>query len=190
MSAYTSAVRHGGHRLPLLGLAALGSSAIALSVPDVLGAAIDAAAGGRAVAPRLLAAAALMGIGVLCDMTAAYITAATTARTTAWLRLRMTRRVLDAGPSAAGAFTPGDLLGRVCANSADASRAGPGLVTALAAVVPRSAAWCCWRSSTPGSPWPSWPGPPAWPSSCAPSPATPPACCAPTWPRRAASSDG
>nr|WP_223297599.1 ABC transporter ATP-binding protein [Catenulispora acidiphila] len=122
--------------MPTIGLAALGSTAVTLAVPDVLGAAIDAAATGHSVAGRLLLAGGLMVFGVLCDMTAGYAAAACTAGTTAWLRLRMTRRVLDAGPAASGSFASGDLLGRVCGNAADAGRAGPGAVTALTAVAP------------------------------------------------------
>jgi ATP-binding cassette subfamily B protein len=136
MSAYTSAVRHGGAWLPAIGVAALGSTAVTLAVPDVLGSAVDAAAAGRGVGGRLLVAGVLMAFGVLCDMTAGYASAACTAGTTAWLRLRMTRRVLDAGPATTGAFAPGDLLGRVCGNAADAGRAGPGAVSALTAIAP------------------------------------------------------
>jgi ATP-binding cassette subfamily B protein len=136
MSAYTSAVRHGGAWLPTIGLAALGSTAVTLAVPAVLGSAVDAAAAGHGVGRPLLIAAVLVVFGVLCDMTSGYASAACTAGTTAWLRLRMTRRVLDAGPTAADAFTPGDLLGRVCGNAVDAGRAGPGAVTALAAIAP------------------------------------------------------
>ncbi|NUR61583.1 MAG: ABC transporter ATP-binding protein [Catenulispora sp.] len=136
MSAYTTVVRHAGIRLPILSLAALVSAAVTLAVPDLLGATVDAAAAGHGVGSRLLAAGALIAVGVLCDMASAYTAASTTAGTTAWLRQRMTRRVLDAGPAATDAFTPGDLLSRVCANAADAGRAAPGLVAALAGVAP------------------------------------------------------
>ena len=136
MSAYATAVRHGGAWLPAIGLAALGSTAVTLAVPDVLGAAVDAAASGRGVGRWLVEAAALMVFGVLCDMTAGYSAAACTAGTTAWLRLRMTRSVLDTGPAGVGGFASGDLLSRVCGNAADAGRAGPGAVTALTAVAP------------------------------------------------------
>jgi len=136
MSAYTSAVRHGGAWLPAIGFAALGSTAVTLAVPDVLGSAVDAAAAGRGVGGELLLAGVLMAFGVLCDMTAGYASAACIAGTTAWLRLRMTRRVLDAGPANTGGFAAGDLLGRVCGNAADAGRAGPGAVSAVTAIAP------------------------------------------------------
>ncbi|MEY9855636.1 ATP-binding cassette subfamily B protein [Catenulispora sp. GAS73] len=136
MSAYTSAVRHGGAWLPAIGLAALGSTAVTLAVPDVLGSAVDAAAAGHGVGGKLLLAGALMAFGVLCDMTAGYASAACIAGTTAWLRVRMTRRVLDAGPANTGGFSAGDLLGRVCGNAADAGRAGPGAVSAVTAIAP------------------------------------------------------
>ncbi|WP_194916234.1 ABC transporter ATP-binding protein [Catenulispora rubra] len=136
MSAYTSAVRHGGAWLPAIGLAALGSTAVTLAVPDVLGSAVDAAAAGHGVGRQLLLAGALMTFGVLCDMTNGYASAACVAGTTAWLRLRMTRRVLDAGPANTGGFTAGDLLGRVCGNAADAGRAGPGAVSAVTGIAP------------------------------------------------------
>ncbi|NUP49668.1 MAG: ABC transporter ATP-binding protein, partial [Catenulispora sp.] len=136
MSAYSAAVRHAGVRLPILGVAALGSVAVTLAVPDMLGAAVDAAAAGHGLAPRVLAAAALMAVGVFCDMTSAYTSASAAAGTTAWLRMRMTRRVLDAGPAATGKIGAGDLLSRVSANASDAGRAGPGLVSAVAAIAP------------------------------------------------------
>jgi ATP-binding cassette subfamily B protein len=136
VSVFTATVRHSGRRLPVIGGAVLVDTACVLALPAVLGRAVDATAAGKDWRPWVAWAAALMAASVVSEIAGAYATTRTTADTTAWLRHRLLARVLGAGPVAADAHDTGDLVSRVCGNTVDASRAGPGAVTAAASALP------------------------------------------------------
>ncbi|MDQ4112926.1 MAG: ABC transporter ATP-binding protein/permease, partial [Actinomycetota bacterium] len=133
---FRAVVRQGRGWLPLIGTAALLGSLTTLALPTVLGRAVDAVVAGGATGDWLTAACILIAVGVLCDLVDAYADAACVAGSTAWLRRRLVRRILTAGPDGTRHLDTGDLVSRVSANAVDAGRAGPVAVTAVAAVLP------------------------------------------------------
>jgi ATP-binding cassette subfamily B protein len=103
-----------------------------LALPLVLGQAVDAVAAKDRPERWLLIAAALIAIGIACDLIEVIAGTAAVAGTTAWLRHQLVERVLTSAPSDA----VGDLVSRVSGSAADAGRAGQASVTAVAMAVP------------------------------------------------------
>lgn len=136
MSGFGAVVRHGRAWLPVIGLAALAGSLVALALPSVLGRAVDAIVARDAVSGWLALAGGLIAVAVVCDLVDAFADTACVAGTTAWLRHRLVRRVVDGGPEGSRPYESGDLVSRVSGDAADAARAGPAAVAALAAVIP------------------------------------------------------
>jgi ATP-binding cassette subfamily B protein len=128
--------RQGGWQLPLIGVAALAGTLSSLALPAVLGGAVDAVVAGRDSTGALALAGGLIALGVGCDLVDAYAGTRCVADTAAWLRDRLVRHVLGAGPHRAGQFDTGDLVSRVSSHAVDAARAGTGSVTGLASAVP------------------------------------------------------
>jgi ATP-binding cassette subfamily B protein len=133
---FAAIVRHGGRRLPVVGAAALLGTLGSLALPVVLGGAVDAIVAGHNAAGWLALAAALVGLGVGCDLIEAYAGTRCVADTAAWLRERLVRHVLGIGVPAAARFDPGDLVSRVSGHAVDAARAGTASVTLLAGILP------------------------------------------------------
>jgi len=102
----------------------------------VLGHAVDTMSAGADDALWLSLAAGLIAVGLLCEVVGAFAGTACVAGTTAWLRNRLVRHILDAGPAVAEPFDAGDLVSRVSGNAVDAARAGPSLVAVGTAVLP------------------------------------------------------
>ncbi|GIG56549.1 ABC transporter ATP-binding protein [Longispora fulva] len=126
--------------LSLVAVTAIGAGAARLALPWVLGLAVDGLVAGGNRSPRGLSwvgwAALAVAVVVACDLVGGYAGAASVADTTARLRRRLVRHVLDLGPGPARPFAPGDLVTRVSSGAASAAHAGPALVLLVAAVLP------------------------------------------------------
>jgi ATP-binding cassette subfamily B protein len=136
---FGAVVWHGRGWLPLIGAAALVGSLVALALPTVLGRAVDSAVTGRegpAIGSWFALAGAMIAVGVLCDLVDTFAGAACEASSTAWLRHRLVRHLLAAGPERTRRFDTGDLVTRVSANAVDAGQAGPVTVATAAEVLP------------------------------------------------------
>jgi ATP-binding cassette, subfamily B, bacterial len=147
-------LRRGRWWLPAIGLSTLVGTLVTLALPAVLGRALDAviAAGGGLAAGDatgvpagmpmggatgwVATAGLLIALGLAIDLLDTVLVAGCVADTAAWLRRRLVEHVLAIGPRGSGRFGTGDIVGRISGNAADAARAGPGLVTAVAAVAP------------------------------------------------------
>ncbi|ONI70781.1 ABC transporter [Actinosynnema sp. ALI-1.44] len=134
MTTFGAIARHGGRWLPLIGASALVGTVGMLALPTVLGKAVDAIVTGSAVTTWLVAAAVLIAVGVITDLVDSFAGVACVANTTAWLRERLVRHLLAAGPDRG--FDTGDLVTRVSGNAVDAAQAGPAVVTVWMAVLP------------------------------------------------------
>ena len=133
MTAFGEIARKAGGWLPLIGFSALVGTLGALALPVVLGRAIDAVVTDGSTMWFWLAAG-LVVLGIAADLVDAFAGTACVAGTTAWLRDRLVRHVLSAGPR--HGFANGDLVSRVSGNAAEAANAGPALVTVWTSVLP------------------------------------------------------
>ncbi len=133
MTAFAETVRKAGGWLPLIGVSALLGTLGSLALPVVLGRAVDAIVTGGSPVWFWLAAG-LVALGIAVDLVDAFAGTACVAGTTAWLRDRLVRHVLAAGPG--HGFETGDLVSRVSGNAAEAAHAGPAVVTVWTAVLP------------------------------------------------------
>ncbi|WP_460499133.1 ATP-binding cassette domain-containing protein [Glycomyces tarimensis] len=122
--------------LPLIAGASLLGSLATLALPLALAGAVDALVAGRDATGPMALAAALIGVGVACELVDAFAGTACTAGVSAWLRRRLTRHVLALGPHRLRRFETGDLTARVSANCADAAQAGPAAVATVTALLP------------------------------------------------------
>ncbi|ADD40248.1 ABC transporter ATP-binding protein [Stackebrandtia nassauensis] len=128
--------RRPGAWLPLIGASALIGTASTLSLPTVLGHAVDSIVAGADGGGWMWLAMGIIAAGVLSDLTDSYASSASLAGTAAWLRGTVVRHVLALGARPPRRFDTGDLVTRVSANSVDAARTGPGVVSGVSAVVP------------------------------------------------------
>ncbi|MFJ4711986.1 ABC transporter ATP-binding protein [Streptomyces sp. NPDC088785] len=136
-----AAIRHSAARCATLCLLSTAGAGIGLLLPYVLGRALDAllrahatgATGGDAGHWLLICAALVAGVTLL-DCCEDVLTGTTSARTTAWLRHRLVRHVLDTGPRATTRFPAGDLVARLIGGTAQAGPA-PATVAALVATL-------------------------------------------------------
>ena len=133
MSAFVAVAKKAGGWLPLIGFSALLGTLGALALPLVLGRAVDAIVTGGPPG-WFYAAAGLVVLGIVVDLVDAFAGTACVAGTTAWLRDRLVRHVLAAGPR--HGFDTGDLVSRVSGNAAEAANAGPAVVTVFTALLP------------------------------------------------------
>ncbi|MEV6285208.1 ABC transporter ATP-binding protein [Kribbella sp. NPDC051770] len=129
-------VRHSGKWLPVIALASLGGSGVALALPSVLGRSVDAIVAGHGYDQWLGVAAGLVALGIICSLVDVFAGTAAVAGTTAWLRHGLVRHVVRGGPEGTRGFETGDLVSRVSGNAVDAAQAGPALVSAVAAILP------------------------------------------------------
>jgi ATP-binding cassette subfamily B protein len=134
VTTFSAIARHGGRWLPVIGVSALAGTLSTLALPVVLGKAVDAIVMGDAGRTWLVLSASLILIGVLADLVDSFAGVACVADTTAWLRNRLIRHLLAAGPQRQ--FETGDLVTRVSGNAVDAAQAGPAVVTVWMAVLP------------------------------------------------------
>ncbi|MEU5153589.1 ABC transporter ATP-binding protein [Glycomyces sp. NPDC021274] len=133
--ALGAVVRRSRRTLPLLGASAIIGTLSLLALPLALANAIDSAVAGRGDATWTWIAAALILLGVACDLTDAFTETTCTADAAAWLRRGLVRRMLGI-PHRIREFDTGDLVARTSAGAADAAQAGPGVIGALAATLP------------------------------------------------------
>jgi len=136
MITFTSVAKRGRGWLPLIGLNALIGSAVTLALPTILGRSVDSIVAGTGYTRWLIAAVAVITLGIVASLVDAFAGAACVAETTAWLRHRLVQQVVRGGPEGRRGFETGDLVTRVSANATDAAQAGPAAVTALAAIAP------------------------------------------------------
>jgi ATP-binding cassette subfamily B protein len=136
VTTFGAIARRAGPWLPLIGLAALAGTLSMLALPAVLGRAVDEIVAGGSSGGWFAAAAGLVALGVLADLVSAFAGTACQAGTTAWLRERLVRHVLDVGPERGGRFDTGDLVSRVSGNAVEAAQAGPVLVSVVSSVLP------------------------------------------------------
>jgi ATP-binding cassette subfamily B protein len=122
--------------LPAIGVSALVGTAITLALPAVLGRTVDAIVSTQDSSGWVVVAGLLVAAGLVTDLADAVLVPAHVADAAARLRNRLVGHVLAIGPRGAGRFGPGDLVGRISGNAADAARAGPAVVSAAAAVAP------------------------------------------------------
>jgi ATP-binding cassette, subfamily B, bacterial len=134
VTTFSAIARHGGRWLPVIGASALAGTLSTLALPVVLGKAVDTIVMGDAAGTWLVLAASLIAVGVLADLVDSFAGVACIADTTAWLRNRLIRHLLAAGPQRQ--FETGDLVTRVSGNAVDAAQAGPAVVTVWMAVLP------------------------------------------------------
>ncbi|MFI1796159.1 ABC transporter ATP-binding protein [Streptomyces sp. NPDC020379] len=130
--------RHSAVRATALTLLALASSGVALALPAALGHTLDLLLARRAGAASgwVLLCTALICAPAALDALDGLLTGTTTARSTAWLRHRLLRHLLAAGPRATARFAPGDLVTRLVGNAADAGTAPTTLAGAASSAVP------------------------------------------------------
>lgn len=102
-------------QLILLATSGLAGTLATVALPAALGRAID---GGG-----LMWCAALIGIGIVCDLYDAYAAPAYVAGTTAGLRRRVVAHVLSVSPHRLLGFPTGDLVTRLCGHAAEAAQA-------------------------------------------------------------------
>lgn len=131
-------LRHSAGRVAAVFCLTTASAAVGLALPAVLGHALDlllAAPHGAEARRWVLAGAGLTCLLVVLDALDSLLTGTTNARCVAWLRRRLLRHTLSAGPRAGRRLAPGDLVTRLVGNAAQAGTAPTALASALAAVV-------------------------------------------------------
>ncbi|MEU6113430.1 ABC transporter ATP-binding protein [Streptomyces sp. NPDC047117] len=132
-----AAARHSGGRLVVVALCATAAAGVTLTVPAVLGRALDLLLSGSAHSTMaVLTCAALLIAEIGLDTAVAWHGGTATARSTAWLRRRGVRRLLAAEPHRTESLGAGDLATRLTANTTDAGTAPVTAVTAVTAVLP------------------------------------------------------
>ncbi|GAA3309329.1 ABC transporter ATP-binding protein [Streptomyces cinereospinus] len=124
--------RHSGARCVALGLAGTAATGAGLLLPAALGRALDTLLAGGPATGWVLCCAALVLLTAVLDAAETVLTGTVDARTTAWLRRRVSERMLALGPRAATRFGSGELVARIVGNAAEAGTA-PGARAALLA---------------------------------------------------------
>ena len=122
--------------LPLIGVNALVGTAVTLALPSALGHAVDAFIAKEPPHRWLMLVGVLVLSGVVVDLVDAYAGTACVTGATAWLRNRLVRHLLAAGPESSRRFETGDLVSRISGNAAEAAKAGLSVVMVLTAVLP------------------------------------------------------
>ncbi|KOG28622.1 ABC transporter ATP-binding protein [Streptomyces resistomycificus] len=129
-----SAARHSILHCVVLCLASTAATGAGLLLPAALGRALDLLLAHDPATRWVLYCAGLVLLLALLDACQTVLSGAVDARTTAWLRRRLTGHVLDVGPRAAARFGPGDLVARLVGNAAQAGTAPAARATLVAAL--------------------------------------------------------
>ncbi|MGQ4335152.1 ABC transporter transmembrane domain-containing protein [Streptomyces hayashii] len=129
-----AATRHSGGRCVALCLVSVAATGASLLLPAALGRALDLLIVRAPATGWVLYCAALVALLTLLDALETVLTGTLDARTTAFLRRRVTRHILAVGPRAADRFGAGDLVARVVGNAGQAGTA-PGARAALLAAL-------------------------------------------------------
>ncbi|MFR0355396.1 ABC transporter ATP-binding protein [Streptomyces sediminimaris] len=129
-----SATRHSGPRSAALCLVSVASTGAGLLLPAALGHTLDLLLAPAPATRWVLCCAGLVLLAVLLDASETVLAGTVDARTTAWLRRRLTAHVLAVGPRAAARFGPGDLVARLVGNASQAGTAPAARAALLAAL--------------------------------------------------------
>jgi ATP-binding cassette subfamily B protein len=116
-----AAVWHAGPALVALALTAIGIAAAETAFPAVLGRALDGALHGRQTI-WLIVIAGLVVFIACADALDEVVAASVQARSTAWLRRRLTEHILQVGVPATEHHEAGDLAGRIVGNCGQVGR--------------------------------------------------------------------
>ncbi|WP_314220025.1 ABC transporter ATP-binding protein [Streptomyces zaehneri] len=127
-----AATRHSGARCVALALVSVAATGAQLLLPAALGRALDLLLTHSPATRWVLCCAALALLLTLLDACETVLTGTLDARSTAFLRRRVTGHVLAVGPRATARFGAGDLVARVVGSAAQAGTA-PGARAALLA---------------------------------------------------------
>ncbi|MDC0769091.1 ABC transporter ATP-binding protein [Streptomyces sp. HD] len=115
-------------------LVSTAATAAGLLLPAALGHTLDLLLTRTPATRWVLYCAAIVVLLALLDACETVLGGTVDARTTAWLRGRMTGHVLAVGPRAAARFGPGDLVARLVGNAAQAGTAPTARAALLAAL--------------------------------------------------------
>ncbi|MFD9429385.1 ABC transporter ATP-binding protein [Streptomyces sp. NPDC060002] len=129
-----AATRHSGSHCLALGLLSVTATGAGLLLPAALGRALDLLLTHSPATRWVLCCAALALLLTLLDACETVLGGTLDARTTAFLRRRVTGHVLAVGPRATARFGAGDLVARVVGGAAQAG-AAPGARAALLAAL-------------------------------------------------------
>ncbi|MFF7178470.1 ATP-binding cassette domain-containing protein [Streptomyces sp. NPDC008121] len=130
------AVRHTAGSTALLLVCSVAGAACALAVPAVAGRTLDLLLHHRPGATTWLAwTAVLLAAEVLLEAAGVLLTQLTTARATAWIRLRALTGLLGTAPHRAAPHSGGDVAARLCVNATDSGAAPAALATSVSSVL-------------------------------------------------------
>ncbi|WP_329599533.1 ABC transporter ATP-binding protein/permease [Streptomyces pseudovenezuelae] len=121
-------------RCLLLCLVSTAATGAGLLLPAALGRALDLLLAHAPATRWVLYCAGLVLLLALLDAAETVLGGTLDARTTAWLRRRLTGHVLAVGPRATARFGPGDLVARLVGNAAQAGTAPTARAALLAAL--------------------------------------------------------
>ncbi|MFE1878136.1 ABC transporter ATP-binding protein [Streptomyces diastatochromogenes] len=127
-------LRHGGARCAALCAVSAAATAAGLLLPAALGRTLDLLLADAPAARWVACCAGLVLLLAVLDGCAGVLTGTVDARSTAWLRRRVTGQVLALGPRAGARFGAGDLVARLVGNAAQAGTAPAALAALLAAL--------------------------------------------------------
>ncbi|MFJ4566651.1 ABC transporter ATP-binding protein [Streptomyces caelestis] len=129
-----TATRHSGIRCAALCLVSTAATGAGLLLPAALGRALDLLLAQAPATHWVLYCAGLVLLLALLDAAQTVLTGTVDARSTAWLRRRLTGHVLGVGPRAADRFGSGDLVARLVGNAAEAGTTPAARAALLAAL--------------------------------------------------------
>ncbi|MBG0850673.1 ABC transporter ATP-binding protein [Streptomyces spinoverrucosus] len=125
--------RHSGARCVALCLAGTAATGAGLLLPAALGRALDTLLADGSATGWVLCCAGLVLLIAVLDAAETVLVGTVDARTTAWLRRRVSGQVLALGPRAVTRFGSGELVARVVGDAAQAGTAPGARATLLAA---------------------------------------------------------
>ncbi|MEU6944777.1 ABC transporter ATP-binding protein [Streptomyces sp. NPDC046316] len=130
------AVRHTAGPTAVLLVCSVAGAGCALAVPAVVGRTLDLLLHRHPAAGAWLTwAAVLLAAEVLLETATVLLTQLTTARATAWVRLRATTGLSATAPHRAEPYSGGDVAARLCVNATDSGAAPAALATSVASVL-------------------------------------------------------
>ncbi|MEU5535412.1 ABC transporter ATP-binding protein [Streptomyces sp. NPDC020362] len=127
-------LRHAGARCAALCAVSTAATAAALLLPAALGRTLDLLLAHAPAARWVACCAGLVLLLAALDGCAGVLTGTLDARSTAWLRVRVTGHLLAVGPRAGARFGAGDLVARLVGSAPQAGTA-PGALAALLAAL-------------------------------------------------------
>ncbi|MGR4853885.1 ABC transporter ATP-binding protein [Streptomyces sp. LARHCF252] len=129
-----TATRYSWTRCVALCLVSTAATGAGLLLPAALGRALDLLLAQAPATRWVLYCAGLVLLLALLDAAQTVLTGTVDARSTAWLRRRLTGHVLGVGPRAADRFGSGDLVARLVGNAAEAGTTPAARAALLAAL--------------------------------------------------------